>query len=81
MVIFSLIIPGVLFVHYGSKVRLWLSGGVYMHFECDFARKTKHIYKRICLSYRLTCSQRRSSRPPNPPIGGGPGQLWGPKLV
>ena len=23
--------------------------------------------------------QRRSSRPPNPPIGGGgPGQLWGP---
>ena len=28
------------------------------------------------------CSkQRRSSRPPNPPIGGGPGQLWGPKLV
>ena len=25
--------------------------------------------------------QRRSSRPPNPPIGGGPGQLWGPKLV
>ena len=26
-------------------------------------------------------SQRRSSRPPNPPIGGGPGQLWGPKLV
>ena len=27
------------------------------------------------------CLQRRSSRPPNPPIGGGPGQLWGPKLV
>ena len=27
------------------------------------------------------CVQRRSSRPPNPPIGGGPGQLWGPKLV
>ena len=27
------------------------------------------------------CQQRRSSRPPNPPIGGGPGQLWGPKLV
>ena len=26
-------------------------------------------------------NQRRSSRPPNPPIGGGPGQLWGPKLV
>ena len=25
--------------------------------------------------------QRRSSRPPNPPIGGVPGQLWGPKLV
>ena len=25
--------------------------------------------------------QRRSSRPPNPPIGGGPRQLWGPKLV
>ena len=25
--------------------------------------------------------QRRSSRPPKPPIGGGPGQLWGPKLV
>ena len=26
-------------------------------------------------------TQRRSSRPPNSPIGGGPGQLWGPKLV
>ena len=26
-------------------------------------------------------NQRRSSRPPNPPIGGGAGQLWGPKLV
>ena len=25
--------------------------------------------------------QRRSSRPPNPPIGGGPGQLYWPKLV
>ena len=22
-----------------------------------------------------------AARPPNPPIGGGPGQLWGPKLV
>ena len=30
---------------------------------------------------RGTKPQRRSSRPPNPPIGGGPGQLWGPKLV
>ena len=38
------------------------------------------------ISLRATFStgrstQRRSSRPPNPPIGGGPGQLWGPKLV
>ena len=28
-----------------------------------------------------SATQRRSSRPPNPPIGGDPGQLWGPKLV
>ena len=27
------------------------------------------------------CNQRRSSRPPNHPIGGGPSQIWGPKLV
>ena len=31
----------------------------------------------VAVDYR----QRRSSFPPNPPIGGGPGQLWRPKLV
>ena len=32
-------------------------------------------------NFNLDKKQRRSSRPPNPRIGGGPGQLWGPKLV
>ena len=35
---------------------------------------------KLWLQY-ISYIQRRSSRPPNPPIGGGPGQIWGPKLV
>ena len=38
-------------------------------------------HEALVILLQETHCQRRSSRPPKPPIGGGPGQLWGPKLV
>ena len=48
--------------------------------ECLRLAETSECYIRI-IKEMYDGAQRRSSRPPNPPIGGGPGQLWGPKLV
>ena len=43
----------------------------------NYVAQRKNTFFRV----DIPLEQRRSSRPPNPPIGGGPGQLWGPKLV
>ena len=47
----------------------------------DFDHRIDWDNVKILKSELHAYRQRRSSRPPNPPIGGGPGQLWGPKLV